>query len=428
MDAVSATHAAAPRALARSADSLLVSTAISAALGFVFWIVAARVFAAEDLGRDAVLIGAMLELSTICQLNLDNVMARQLPAVRDRAARFVGAAYGLNVLMAAVLGGAFVLIAPAVADDLAFLQDEPLIGIAFVVGLALWGIFTLQDAALTATRHAHWVPVENAIFGVVKLAALPVAFLLSPVHGVLLAWTVPMALLLVPVNLLVFRRVLVRHRAVAAVPEGHPAPLGRRTLGVLFAQDYLGQVLMRLAVTIIPVLVVATLGTAANAYFFVPFTIVIAFDMMILSVGTSLLAEGAHDTRLVRAHVRTVIRRYGPLVLAGVLVLVVAAPLVLAPFGADYARESADVLRLMALASLPRAVVFLAGAVWRLQAHGRWLFGIEALMLVLLLGSLVPLADGMGLPGVGLAWLGAAGAGGIVAALWLWPFLRHEDR
>ena len=183
---------------------------------------------------------------------------------------------------------------------------------------------------------------------------------------------------------------------------------------------------MRLGVTVLPVLVIATLGPAANAYFFVPFTIVIAFDMMVLGIGTSVLAEGSYDARLVRDHIATAVRRYGPLLLAGVLLLVVAAPLALLPFGADYAREGDDVLRLLALASIPRAVVFLAGAVWRLQGHGRWLLGIEALMLVALLGVLVPLANGIGITGVAVAWLGSATAAGAVAAVWLVRFLRRE--
>jgi hypothetical protein len=59
--------------------------------------------------------------------------------------------------------------------------------------------------------------------------------------------------------------------------------------------------------------------------------------------------------------------------------------------------------------------------------------GAEALMLVLLLGAIVPLADALELTGVALAWLGSATAAGLLAGLWLLRFLRtppptdHED-
>ena len=64
------------RSLIRSADSLLVSTGASAVLGAVFWVAAARLFSADEVGRDAALIAAMVELSTICQLNLDLSMRK----------------------------------------------------------------------------------------------------------------------------------------------------------------------------------------------------------------------------------------------------------------------------------------------------------------------------------------------------------------
>ena len=113
---MSATPAAPAVSLTRSADSLLVSTGVSAVLGFVFWIVAARLFAAEELGRDAALIAAMVELSTICQLNLDNVLVRQLPGLRERAARAVAGAYAVNALAAVVVGTAFVIVVPSLAE------------------------------------------------------------------------------------------------------------------------------------------------------------------------------------------------------------------------------------------------------------------------------------------------------------------------
>lgn len=410
------------RPLLRSADSLLVSSGVSAVLGAVFWVAAARLFDADEVGRDSALIGAMVELSTICQLNLDNVLVRFLPGVREKAARVVAGAYGLNSVLALVLGTAFVLVVPSVSDEFAFLREDAGVGAAFVAGLVLWGVFTLQDSALTAMRHAHVVPVENTIFGLLKLAALPLAVALSLGHGVFLSWIVPMAILLVPVNIIVFRNAVAKHRVAPPAATAHTIT-GLKTF---LAQDYLGQVLMRLGVTLLPVLVVATLGAEENAYFYIPFTIVIACDMMVLSIGTSIVAESAYDERLVREHVRTAIRRYGPPLLGGVALLVLVAPIALLPFGADYAREGDWVLRILALACIPRALVFLAGAVWRLQGHGRWLLGVEALMLVLLLAPLVPLADAFDLTGVALAWLGSATAAGLLAAAWLLPFLRKD--
>jgi hypothetical protein len=359
----------------------------------------------------------MVELSTICQLNLDNVLVRQLPGLRERAARAVAGAYAVNALAAVVVGTAFVLVVPSLVSDLAFLRDDPLAGVAFVGGLALWGVFT-------ALRHAHWVPVENAVFGVLKLAALPVALAVAAGHGVFIAWIVPMALLLVPVNALIFGRAVRRHRGSAPAADAGPAALGRRGLGIFFAQDYAGQVLMRLAVTVIPGLVVATLGAAANAYFFVAFTIVIACDMMVLGIGTSLLAESAYDARLRRAHVD----RRPP-------VRPAAARRRRPARGRRAARAGAVRCRLCprgrrrpasprpgqppACRHLPRVHGLAPGGPRPAAPRDRGTHAGVAARLV------VPLANAFELTGVALAWLGSASVAGLVAGTWLTRHLRH---
>ena len=209
-----------------------------------------------------------------------------------------------------------------------------------------------------------------------------------------------MAILLLPVNLLRLPGAVPRHRPGNGAGRARP-PAARRPLRA----DYAGQVLMRLGVTVLPLLVIATLGPAANAYFFVPFTIVIAFDMMVLGIGTSLLAESSYDARLVRDHIATAVRRYGPLLLAGVLLLVVAAPLALLPFGEDYAREGdapapAGAREHPARPRVPRGRRVAAGRARPVAARDR---GDHARGTP---GTLAPLADGMGITGVAMgSWV-----------------------
>lgn len=91
-----------------------------------------------------------------------------------------------------------------------------------MVAVVLWGIFALQDAALTAMRQAPWVLLENGLFGVLKLAGLALLFAIGSTHGAFIAWVVPMCLLLYTVNWLLFRRIFVGQAS------GAPAHLPRR--------------------------------------------------------------------------------------------------------------------------------------------------------------------------------------------------------
>lgn len=399
------------------AYGLMASTVVTAVLGIAYWAVAARTFPAEEVGRDAVLISSMIALSSICQLNLFDGLVRFLPTVpRPRRGRAIAAAYAA-ALLAGVLGGAvFVLIAPEVSSELGALGDDTLLGLGFVVAVAAWGVFVLQDAALTALRRAWWLPVENAAFAVLKIVALPIAAAIGLGHATFLAWVVPLVVVLPAVNLLLARRVL-GPDALVADPGGAPAerPQGR-ALARFLAQDYAGYVLGQVAITVVPLVVIARLGSEASAWFYMPFTLIVAFDLLFYAVTTSMTVEGAHGEQQAAELLHTVVRRFLVLLVPAVLLIVAAAPLLLAPFGSEYADEGAGALRLLACASLFRALVSLFTASARLAGRGRPILAAQATLFVLVVGLAVVLADPLGLEGVALAWLAGNAVVGIAVA------------
>jgi O-antigen/teichoic acid export membrane protein len=408
VSAVSRTAASAHTShqMLRGAYSLLANTAVISVLGMGFWVAAARFYSSVEVGRDTVLISVMIQLSTVCQLNLGNGIVRFLPDFGGRSARALGAVYGLVGMVALVVGTAFVLVAPHVSHELAYLGDETTLAVGFVAALVLWGLFTLQDAALMATRRAPWIPVENGLFGVLKLAALPALLVAGAVHGVFLAWALPMALLLTPVNLLVFRRAIPAHVA-GGVRESSIARIGPRRVARFLAQDYLASVFTQATLTVLPLLVIAILGARESAYFAMPFTIVMAFDTFAYSACTSLVVEATLEQESLRALTRVFARRVLTLLIPAAALLALAAPLVMLPFGHVYAQHGAGVLRLLLFASLFRTVIALFSAVARVQGRGLRLALVELALLALVLGPAVPLARSHGIEGVGAVWLGA---------------------
>jgi O-antigen/teichoic acid export membrane protein len=154
-------------------------------------------------------------------------------------------------------------------------------------------------------------------------------------------------------------------------------------------------------------LVIAILGAQQSAYFAMPFTIVMAFDTFAYSACTSLVVEATLDQERLRALTRVFTRRVLTLLMPGAALLALAAPLVMLPFGHVYAEHGAGVLRLLLCGSVVRMVIALFSAVSRVQGRGLRLGLVELALLVLVLGSAVPLARSNGIDGVAGAWLGA---------------------
>ncbi|HTA98326.1 MAG TPA: hypothetical protein VK730_11885 [Solirubrobacteraceae bacterium] len=411
--------------LLRSAYSLLANTAVTSTLGMGFWVAAARLYPTADVGRDTVLISVMIELSTICQLNMGNGIARFLPDLGRHSARALGAVYGLTGFVALVVGATFVLVVPHVSHQLSYLGSETTFALGFVLTLVLWGAFTLQDAALTAVRQAPWMPVENGLFGVLKLAALPLLLAVSAIHGIFLAWALPMALLLIPVNLLVFLRAIPRH-AASGTRESSIARIGPRRVVRFLAQDYLASIFTQATLTVLPLLVIATLGATQSAYFAMPFTIVLAFDTFAYSACSSLVVEATLEHENLRTLTVIFTRRVLTLLIPTAALLALAAPLIMLPFGRVYAEHGGGTLRLLLCGSVFRAVTALFSAVSRAQGRGVRLGLVELALLVLVLGSALPLAHSYGIEGVAAAWLMANAIICITVVPLLIRFLRHR--
>lgn len=415
-------HAADP--LFRSAYSLMLNAGVTAGLGVAFWVVAARLYAVDEVGRDAALIAAMVELSTMCQLNLANALTRFLPSLERSTAKALFVAYAASGATALLIGILFVVVAPIASEELGFLRDDPRIAVLYVVAQVAWGWFVLQDAALTALRRAPWVPVENGVFGALKLAALPLAVAIGASHGVFLSWVLPAIVLLLPVNVFLFRTAIPVHLRRYRPQGSSLRRLGRRGLLRFMGQDWGATVLAQASTTALPLLVVAMLGSAANAYFYIPFTIVVAFNMLFYAASTSLVVEGAMAEDRIRVLAAKLARHLVVVLVPGTVVIIAAAPLIMLPFGADYVHESTSVLRILACACVFRAISILYIAIARLHGQGLRILAVEGLQMALLLGGAIALADPLGLDGVALAWLASIA----VVALAVLPSLARHLR
>ncbi|GAA2344942.1 hypothetical protein [Dactylosporangium salmoneum] len=395
--------------------ALMANTVLSSVLGVAYWALAARLYSAAQLGIGAAMVSTMTFLSNLSQLNLNGTLARFLPAAGRQGTRLVGYAYGTSCLVALAISGAFLTIAPVVAGQFGFLRRAPLLALCFALAVAGWGVFTLQDSVLTALRGAVWVPAENALFGVLKIALLVLLAGAAPSLGVFVSWNLAVVAALIPVNLLVFRRLLPRLHA-----RGDPGALpGRRALARFVALDYVGYLFMQAGTNALPLIVTAKLGAEANGVFYVAWLLGSSAELVAYHFGTSLTVEAAADESRLAAYTRQMLRRALLLFTPAVVLLCVSAPLLLALFGAHYAGAGANTLRLFAVAVLPKLVMIVFVAASRVQRRVGRIILVNAVSSTLVLSLTLVTMDELGVTGVGVAYLAAQliVAGAVLPAL-----------
>lgn len=387
--------------LFRNAYALIATTLITSVLGVLYWGLAARHYNAADVGRTSAVISALLLVAGIAQLNMVNVLPRFLPAAGALTRKLVTRAYAVSAVAACVVSAVFVVIA-RLTGLVSPGQVNWVVGAWFVVSAMAWCIFTLQDSVLAGLRQAPWIPVENGLFSSVKILLLLAFASVSQRYGLFLSLTIPVVLSLIPVNLFLFRRAIpeveTRAEGISALPEW-------RYFRRFVAADYTGGLFQIGWVTILPLIVVAKLGLAANAYFYVAWVVATAFDLVLSNIGVSFLVEGAHDGASVPRLARSAAKLTAALVLPAIAIVIVVAPIALGFLGPDYAAEGTLLLRLLALAAAFRAVNVLFLSLARVHKRVRQIIAVQAVTCVLGLGLAVVLLGPLGLPGAGLAVL-----------------------
>ena len=228
--------------------------------------------------------------------------------------------------------------------------------------------------------------------------------------------------LTIPVmNLLIFRSLLPAQRRNGGLTER----VSGRHLREFVTFEYFTSLATTATSTLILLMVLNRLGAVENAYFYVVWVTASAFDVALNNLGSSLVAEAArqpeHLGGLTRKLVRHILLLLGPVV----VVLVIGAPILLSLFGHAYSVHSTTLLRLLALAVVPRVVIILWMSINRVHRRvGRNFVMQAALGALLLVSSAFALHIDLNINVIGITYLSCQ----TVVALVLLPDLLGNIR
>jgi O-antigen/teichoic acid export membrane protein len=403
----------------RSALLLGLSTIASAAAGFVFWIVAARLFPPSVVGAESGALTLVMLVAVIAQLDLHVGFPRFLPMAGRQRARLIRSGYAAAVLAAVAAAGVIWLVTRSRVIDL-LPGLSPATTAVTLLALPIWVLFSLQDSVLIGLRAASWFTVENLSYNLVKVGLLWCTAAVLPEGGIVTAAILP-ALLAIPlVNALIFRRLL-----PVAPDADEPAKVTRRTVQRFLINDYPGGICTVVATRALPLIVIAQLGATAGGYFFIAWQIVLVLEQALASLGVTLTVEAATSssadaTRMAQKMLKRVLL---PVIGFTVLAVLLAQP-VLRLFGAGYAEHSASVLIALLLGLPLRPVIDAALAVMRLHNKTALVSSVQFARAPLGIAAAVWLTAQHGI--VGAAWSYVA-TSGVLAVVCCGYLLRRSQ-
>jgi O-antigen/teichoic acid export membrane protein len=408
--------------LARNGYSLIANTAVTGALGLVYWLLMARRYPAADVGRASALFVVMNLLAGLTALNFNGALNRFIPQAGRQTRALIVRAYAVSVVTSAVVTTVFLLTTGWWGRSYSELRGV-VPGLVFTGCVVVWAVFTLQDSVLVGLRGGFWVLAENGIFGVVKigLLALLVTVLPGPI-GIYASWMLPVIVAVPLVNLLIFGKLVPRHVELTGDRQ-----LSNRQIGRFLAGDYSGALFLLAGGSLVPIVVAAHADAQATAYFNVAWLISLTVNTIGINMAMSLTVEGAFDVTTLAAQSRRALRKVSLVLLPCIGVVCLVAPWGLRLFGPAYAAHGTLVLELLAVTALPCALIEAYLGALRAQSRTSLVALIQASRGVLQLGLAVALTTAAGTTGAALATLGSQAVVAAAVAPGLWRVMRADQ-
>ena len=405
-----------------NAVALFLTLVVSAGLGYVSWLVSARLMSANAVGLAAAVVSASLLCSNFAILGLGISVISFLPKERRNPDALLNGFITIVVIGGGICSGAFIVLAATSLEQLHFLGSDVPLGLCFVGLATATTVLLLLDGASIAVRRADFCVVRSFVAGVLKLLSLPIVWAVSTLSAtaIVFAWFISTAAACV-VGLREMRRIFPTYRyrprissrwTKVAIWNGlpnHALSLARLAPGL-----------------IIPIIVTESLSPAKNAYWYAAWTIAFLARFIPVATAQAVFAELTNrSASFTRASWRSLWSSF-LVSLAPVTIVIVFAYPILLLMGRRYAVEGALPLRLLALGVLPQALIefyIVARRVAMRLTEPNIVLGLSAGASVL---AAAYGAQVGGLVGVAIGWLAVETATGLWAATRLVRGIRRE--
>jgi O-antigen/teichoic acid export membrane protein len=401
--------------LTRNSVFIMGTSVVPAAFGYVFWLVAARLYTPVAVGLTAALTSAATVILLLSSLGVGGTLIQSLPGQPKETewSNTFWAGMATVTGFAVALCGTGVAVLPLISPELMVVRHAGYAAV-FAVGTVAMTVGATLDYAYVAERRAIDALSRNSAVGAVKVLMLALIALACGPNALRLlgAWGVAAVF-----GLGLGVALLVRHIGVARPPGLSVLVRTAREFRSRLTSHQLIGMGAALLPYLLPLVVTARLSVRDNAFFYTTWMVAGLFLVIAPAFSQSLFAEGMHRPEEVGALARSAFKIIGAILVPGLVAILALGGTLLSTFGHAYSDHAIGLLRVVVLASIPDAVTNVYVGVLRAEAR---LTAAAALNVSIGIGTLVIswfLLPLIGITAVGWAYLATQLSGCVYVVL-----------
>ena len=397
--------------LYRNSLFLMATTAVTAGLGFFFWMIVARYYTEYEVGVAAAIISAVKLLALISILGMDIALIRFLPKAREPV-EMINSCFTVCGIVALAVSGIFIAGLDLWSPAIVFVRGNAMFLLAFIIFAVGWPLSGIVDSVFIAKRRAEFALAKNTIFSLLKIPLPIILVLFFHAFGIVSSWGIAIGIALIISLFLFLPRVQERYKPVLRIKLNIIKDIWKYSAG-----NYFVSIFSTAPSLVLPIIIVNLVSAEQTAYFYVAWMISSLLLAIPLAVSTSLFAEGVHSEEELAANARRSLRFILLLLVPAIALLVLLGKWLLLLFGEGYSSNALTLLWILGFSSLFAGVNSIYYTVLRVRDRIGELLMIRALTAITVLVASSLIAPTVGIVGIGYAWIGAQGLTSIYVML-----------
>lgn len=381
--------------LYRNSIFLMLSTFVSAVLGFFFWIIIARLFPTKNVGIATTLISAMTLLNSFSFLGFNSSLIRYLPKSTKRNAK-INSVFLLIIAASIISSLIFVLLTNYFAPKLNFLHSNFLYVVSFSLFIIGSTFSQMIDSIFVAYRATINVLTKSFILSILKLI-FPIFFIFLGSYGIFSS----VAIATLVSALTGFFILIFKYKYVPTISFDKQVI---KQMAFFSSGNYIAGFLSLAPAQLLSFLIINKLNPEAAAYYYVSSMILSFLTIIASSTTSSLLAEGSYNDKALIKHFNKSIKISYLFLIPAIIVTVFFGNIILHAFGKNYASEAFNFLRIISISSLFMTISTLGSSILKIRHQIKTLIVLNALGAIFVLGF-CNIFISKGLIGIGYGWL-----------------------
>lgn len=384
--------------LLRNAFYLVVNSIIGSLAGFVFWLITARLYTAEDIGLASTIISTTGFIALFSNLGFSISLIRFLSDSKERASNLINSCLTVSASIACIFGVIFVLGVETFSPALSFVRSNNTFAVTFVLLTILTIVSNLLNSIFVGYRKAGLSSFKIAIENIGKIPIL-FFFIAFGSYGIVASYTTSYIAATLIAVLILIPKINPKYLPIPVVDLHIMKEILNYSAG-----NYIAWILETAPNFILPILITNMLNPEMTAYFYMTWMIAGTVFTLPKSIATSLFAEGSNNEKELKQNIIKSLKYTFKLVIPAIVVIFLAGEKILLLFGNEYSVNGEKLLSILAISTIPMTFNNVYIAMKRIQKNIKAVILVNAMITGITLIVDLSTINTFGILGIGIGW------------------------